>query len=107
MLKGVGGFESMVVMNLNNVKASMKAVTIDFSGSTNTANGNVSTIDGHAGDADGNKAGKKVGKMSSLSIDGNGYITATYDNGNSRVLGLIAVANFSNASGLEKQGENL
>ena len=107
VLKGVGGNESKVVMNLNNVKASMKAVTIDFSGSTNTANGNVSTIDGKAGDADGNKAGKKVGKMSSLSIDGNGYITATYDNGNSRVLGLIAVANFSNASGLEKQGENL
>lgn len=107
VLKGVGGNESKVVMNLNNVKASMKAVTIDFSGSTNTANGNVSTIDGKAGDADENKAGKKVGKMSSLSIDGNGYITATYDNGNSRVLGLIAVANFSNASGLEKQGENL
>lgn len=107
VLKGVGGNESKVVMNLNNVKASMKAVTIDFSGSTNTANGDVSTIDGKAGDADGNKAGKKVGKMSSLSIDGNGYITATYDNGNSRVLGLIAVANFSNASGLEKQGENL
>lgn len=106
-LKGIGGNESMVVMNLNNVKASMKAVTMDFSASTNVANGNVSTIDGKAGDADGNKAGKKVGKMSSLSIDGNGYITATYDNGNSRVLGLIAVANFSNASGLEKQGENL
>lgn len=106
-LKGIGGNESMVVMNLNNVKASMKAVTIDFSDSTNVANGNVSTIEGKAGDADGNKAGKKVGKMSSISIDGNGYITATYDNGNSRVLGLIAVANFSNASGLEKQGENL
>ncbi len=106
-LKGIGGNESKVVMNLNNVKASMKAVTMDFSGSTNVANGNVSTIEGKAGDADGNKAGKKVGKMSSLSIDGNGYIIATYDNGNSRVLGLIAVANFSNASGLEKQGENL
>lgn len=106
-LKGIGGNESKVVMNLDNVKASMKAVTIDFSASTNVANGGVATIDGKAGDADGNKAGKKVGTMNSISIDGNGYITATYDNGNSRTLGLIAVANFANASGLEKQGENL
>ncbi len=106
-LTSIGGNETEVVMNLNNVKASMKAVTIDFSGSSNVANGGVATIEGVAGDADGNMAGKKVGTMSSISIDGNGYITATYDNGNSRTLGLIAVANFSNASGLEKQGENL
>lgn len=106
-LKSIGGNESKVVMNLNNVSPSMKAVTIDFSGSRNISNGDVPTIEGKAGDADGNKAGKKVGKMNTLSVDGNGYIVATYDNGNSRVLGLIATATFSNASGLEKQGENL
>ena len=106
-LKSIGGNDSKVVMNLNNVKTSMKAVTIDFSGSSNIANGGVATIEGKAGDAEGNKAGKKVGKLTELSIDGNGYINASYDNGNSRVLGLIAIANFSNASGLEKQGENL
>lgn len=106
-LKSIGGNESKVVMNLNNVKSSMKAVTIDFSGSSNIANGGVATIEGKAGDGDGKKAGKKVGKLTELSVDGNGYINAAYDNGNSRVLGLIAIANFSNASGLEKQGENL
>ena len=106
-LKSIGGNDSKVKMNLNNVKPSMKTVTIDFSGSSNKANGGVATIEGKAGDAEGNKAGKKVGKMTSLSVDGNGYINATYDNGNSRVLGLIAIATFANASGLEKQGENL
>lgn len=106
-LKSIGGNDSKVVMNLNNVKSSMKAVTIDFSGSSNIANGGVATIEGKAGDEEGNKAGKKVGKMTSLSVDGNGYINASYDNGNSRVLGLIAIATFANASGLEKQGENL
>ena len=106
-LKSIGGKDSKVVMNLNNVKSSMKAVTIDFSGSSNIANGGVATIEGKAGDEEGNKAGKKVGKMTSLSVDGNGYINASYDNGNSRVLGLIAIATFANASGLEKQGKNL
>ena len=106
-LKSIGGNESKVVMNLNNVKTSMKAVTIDFSGSSNISNGGVATIEGKAGDLEGKKAGKKVGEMISLSVDGNGYVNATYDNGNSRVLGMIAVASFSNASGLEKQGENL
>lgn len=106
-LKSIGGNDSEVVMHLNNVKSSMKAVTIDFSGSSNIANGGVATIEGKAGDAEGNKAGKKVGKMTSLSVDGDGYINASYDNGNSRVLGLISIATFANASGLEKQGENL
>ena len=106
-LASIGGRDSKINMNLDNVKASMKTVTIDFSGSTNISNGDVPTIEGKAGDADGNKAGKKVGQMISLSVDGSGYITATYDNGNSRVLGQIATATFANASGLEKQGENL
>lgn len=106
-LKSVGDSLSKVNMNLNTVKESMKKVTIDFSESSNISNGDVPTIEGKAGDADGNKAGKKVGQMISLSVDGNGYINATYDNGNSRVLGQIATASFANASGLEKQGENL
>ena len=34
-------------------------------------------------------------------------IYASYDNGQTRLLGQIAVASFSNASGLQKEGENL
>ena len=38
--------------------------------------------------------------------DNNGLIKGTYDNGNTETLGQIAVAQFANASGLEKVGEN-
>ena len=34
-------------------------------------------------------------------------IYASYDNGQTKLLGQIAVAEFANASGLEKQGDNL
>ena len=34
-------------------------------------------------------------------------IYATYDNGQTKLLGQIAVAKFANATGLEKMGENL
>ncbi len=108
-LESIGGNLNEVNMYLNNVKSSsaMKTVTIDFSQSKNISNGGVPTIEGTNGDGDGNGAGKKVGVMTSLSVDGQGRINASYDNGNSRVLGKICVATFSNASGLEKQGENL
>ena len=50
--------------------------------------------------------GKKLGALIGLSIDNNGVITGTYDNGNTETLGQIAVAQFANASGLEKVGDN-
>ena len=45
--------------------------------------------------------------MSGISIAQDGTISASYDNGQTRVLGQISVANFANASGLEKEGDNL
>ncbi|MDE6313143.1 MAG: flagellar hook-basal body complex protein [Lachnospiraceae bacterium] len=108
-LKSIGGMLKEVNMNLSQIggKDAFKDVTVDFSPSSNKSNGGVPTIEGKAGDAKGHHAGKKVGKMISLSVDSRGQINATYDNGNSRVLGMIATATFANASGLEKQGENL
>nr|MCR4788009.1 flagellar hook-basal body complex protein [Lachnospiraceae bacterium] len=52
-------------------------------------------------------AGRKLGEMSGVSIQKDGKIYATYDNGQSRLLGQIATAEFPNASGLEKAGDNL
>ena len=51
--------------------------------------------------------GRKLGDMSGVSIQQNGMIFAAYDNGMTRLLGQIAVAEFANASGLERAGENL
>ena len=51
--------------------------------------------------------GRKLGEMSGISISNNGMIYASYDNGQTKLLGQIAVASFANASGLSKQGDNL
>ena len=45
--------------------------------------------------------------MTGVAIQNDGKIYGAYDNGQTKLLGQIAVAKFSNASGLEKQGDNL
>lgn len=59
------------------------------------------------GNAAGEGAGKAVGKMSSVGIQTDGRIVANYSNGDTKVLGQIAVQTFANPSGLEKVGSNL
>lgn len=75
--------------------------------STMYDNKGTSTVKGNSGDYNGNFAGRKVGELSGVAIGQDGKITATYDNGTSKLLGQIAVANFANPSGLEKKGDNL
>lgn len=84
-----------------------KDISIDFSQSLNQNNGGKSTIGADSGDLDGTTGkGKKLGAMIGLSVDTSGKIYGTYDNGNTTLLGQIAVAQFANASGLEKVGDN-
>lgn len=82
-------------------------IEIDFAATTNENNNGTSTVGADYGDYDGLGTGRRVGKMSGLSIQQDGCIYASYDNGQSRLLGQIAVASFANASGLEKAGDNL
>ncbi len=82
-------------------------INIDFAPSNNYNANGASTIAAEHGDTKGVGAGRKVGKMSGVSIEGNGMIYAHYDNGQTKLLGQIAVAEFPNAAGLEKQGDNL
>ncbi|MGN0411554.1 MAG: flagellar hook protein FlgE [Lachnospiraceae bacterium] len=82
-------------------------ITIDFSASSNVNNEGTSTVSATSGDKDGYGAGRKLGDMTGVSIQNNGMIYATYDNGQSKLLGQIAVASFANASGLAKEGDNL
>lgn len=82
-------------------------ISIDFSSSTMHNNGGTSTIGMTSGDKTGLGTGRKLGEMSSISISNNGMIYASYDNGQTKLLGQIAVANFANASGLMKEGDNL
>ena len=52
-------------------------------------------------------SGRRVGAMIGVAIQQNGEIYARYDNGMTKLLGQIATAKFPNASGLEKQADNL
>jgi len=82
-------------------------INVDFSRSTNFNNNGTSTIATTSGDVDGTGRGRRLGELTGVSIDRSGMIFATYDNGQSRLLGQIAVAEFPNASGLSKEGDNL
>ncbi len=82
-------------------------INIDFSPSSNYNNNGTSTISAVSGDTDGYGTGRKLGEMSGISIQSDGMIYASYDNGQTKLLGQIAVATFANASGLQKEGDNL
>lgn len=91
----------------NDKKSKFENIEIDFSTTTMYNNSGSSTIAATSGDKDGLGTGRKLGEMSGISIQQNGMIYASYDNGQTKLLGQIAVAEFANASGLEKQGDNL
>ena len=82
-------------------------VEIDFSKASMFNNNGTSTIAMVSGDDKGIGSGRKLGELSGVSIQNNGMIYASYDNGQTRLLGQIAVASFANASGLQKEGDNL
>lgn len=103
-----GGTESTLTLHFDTgTFPSFTDITIDFSKCSNLNNNGSSTVSPIRGDAKGNGAGRKVGKMSGIEIQKDGMIYANYDNGCSRLLGQIAVATFANASGLAKEGDNL
>lgn len=106
-----GGTDKSVELNLNttslNANGNFANINVDFSQCLNYNNSGKSTIGADAGAVDGTTGkGRKLGAMIGISIDTSGRIYGTYDNGNTELLGQIAVAQFSNASGLEKVGES-
>ncbi len=103
---GIGKAPS-ITLALANLGGNFENIEIDYTQVTNYNNGGSSTMTIDRGAKDGSTdAGKKLGAMTGVSIDTNGMIYGSYDNGNTVLLGQIAVANFANASGLEKVGEN-
>ena len=81
-------------------------ITMDWSAARNYNNSGTSTIAATNGNVQGLGTGKALGALTGISINGDGTIYGSYDNGNTVCLGQIAVAQFANASGLEKVGEN-
>jgi flagellar hook protein FlgE len=85
----------------NKAAAAPFSVDLDFSGvSTYNSSGSneikTSDVDGYA-----------AGDLDDISIGDDGVITGIYSNGQKQPLGMIALANFDNPSGLEKIGGNL
>ncbi len=87
-------------------QSNFRNIEIDFSRSMNYDNGGVSTMKGLKGSSTGDGAGKKLGALTGISVNGDGRVYGSYDNGNTVLLCQIAVAQFANASGLEKVGDN-
>lgn len=85
----------------------LEGLNIDFSQLTMYDSDGNSTITSKRGDLGGLNGGKKFGAMTGLSIDQTGKIYGAYDNGDSVLLGQVAVASFPNASGLEAVGGSL
>jgi len=77
------------------------SVALDFSGtscySSSSSSGiSVSSVDGYA-----------AGELQDFTIGSDGVITGIYSNSQKQPLGMIALANFNNPSGLQKLGGNL
>ena len=81
-------------------------IEIDCSTMLNYNNNGTSTAKILKGDIVGDGTGKKLGALTGISVDADGCIYGSYDNGNTVLLCQIATAQFSNASGLEKVGNN-
>lgn len=86
-----------------------KPLNVDFSTITQYAGSGKCSLESQRGKADGTGegAGRTMGEMIGLSVDGSGKIFGSYDNGTSKLLGQIAVTTFANATGLEAVGDSL
>ena len=108
-LESVGGSTTNLNVNaaFSALGGNFSDVTIDLSECTNYDNKGTSTIGATSGDLDGLGTGRRLGDMIGVFIQKDGMIYASYDNGMTKLLGQIATAAFANASGLEKEGDNL
>lgn len=108
-LESVGGSTTNLNVNaaFSALGGNFSDVTIDLSECTNYDKKGTSTIGATSGDLDGLGTGRRLGDMIGVSIQKDGMIYASYDNGMTKLLGQIATAAFANASGLEKEGDNL
>ena len=91
-IDGVGSFE----LDLAN--------TTNYAGS---ATSHASTLYAYKGDTKGLRKGFPDGELTGLSFGTDGSVFGTYSNGQTIKKAQIAVAEFSNAMGLEKVGDNL
>ena len=100
--------DDAVKLNLSVLGNQFENISVDFSKCLNYDNGGSSTLGADRGSVKNSSigAGKELGALTGVSVDQTGKIYGSYDNGNTVLLGQIAVAQFANASGLESVGSN-
>jgi flagellar hook protein FlgE len=96
-----------ISFSINSDPNPFQAINVDFSSITMFSTSGSSSLEATKGSLDGIGAGKQVGNLTGVSIDASGKIYGKYDNGDSVLLGQIAVANFSNPAGLEAVGNSM
>ncbi|MCI9143448.1 MAG: flagellar hook protein FlgE, partial [Lachnospiraceae bacterium] len=106
-----GGTGSTATLDLSKLSkdGNFPSIVVECSAISSVDHKGVSTIGATNGSDDeyNTGSGRKEGAMIGVSIQQNGMIYASYDNGMTKLLGQIATARFANASGLEKQADNL
>ncbi len=75
-----------------------QALTLDYSNSTQVS----SAFEVVAR----SQNGKPSGQLSGVSVDQAGVVTATFSNGDNQKLGMVALANFNNPTGLRQTGDS-
>ncbi|WP_051656668.1 flagellar hook-basal body complex protein [Butyrivibrio sp. AE3004] len=100
-------FDQLALIDGQPKMAGFTDVNLDFSTTTNYNTMATSTVGAVKGDKESLKTGRAVGEMNGVTVSKDGTIYATYSNGQTKLLGQIATAEFANASGLEKNGDNL
>ena len=97
-------------INVSGEGANIGSFNLDLSNTTNFASsmsGHNSTIYAYKGDTQGLNKGYPEGELTQISFGTDGSIYGRYSNGQTIKKGQIAVAEFNNAMGLEKVGDNL
>ena len=103
----IEGLEAFGFQETPGVERENGTIEIDFSTVTNYNTNGSSTIKAIKGDKSSLNTGRAVGEMNGITVSTDGTIYATYSNGQTKLLGQIASAEFANASGLSKEGDNL
>ncbi|MBQ3796258.1 MAG: flagellar hook-basal body complex protein [Butyrivibrio sp.] len=103
----VDGLEAFGFQETPGSDRTLGSIEIDFSSVTNYNTNGSSTIKAIKGDKKSLNTGRAVGEMNGITVSTDGTIYATYSNGQTKLLGQIASAEFANASGLAKEGDNL
>lgn len=108
---GINGIatQETITLGLSALGGNFSNITVDISETSMCDNKGTSTLGADTGTPDNASlgAGRRLGDMTNIAIQSNGMIYASYDNGMTKLLGQIATAEFANASGLEKAGDNL